>query len=286
VRRLRSSAVGDTSIRCRSIIDMSGPSRQERRQLLAAAASQLDDARQGTRSSEHAGGMRREQTRLRARDGIPRQAADRLEQRRPQDVVQISRRELPRRSRQIRPNIARKFARLVANRSAGRPAAARPPVGTCVKGQHVWRNEAWRRHRGSNRGTSCERSAGAVHEPCWARRLSWQSARRRKIGRVLRVRRHRLKARKRPERRARPLPSVPHEILGAPGASACGMAADRFGIPTRKIEHALRGPRLVVPPRMAAFDALRRPKCGALEFRFGGKAHATPPRIGRWPPRD
>src|SRR5882672_3359747 len=60
------------------------------------------------------------------------------------------------------------------------------------------------------------------------------------IGRVLWIRRHRPESWKRRERRARPFPSIPDEILDAPRAGTGRMGARRLGIPAREVEHAER----------------------------------------------
>src|SRR3989442_7272278 len=56
------------------------------------------------------------------------------------------------------------------------------------------------------------------------------------VGGVFRIRRHGAKPRKRPKRRARPLPAVPDEILDAPDARAPPMASRRVGIPAPQTE--------------------------------------------------
>src|SRR2546422_8592946 len=62
------------------------------------------------------------------------------------------------------------------------------------------------------------------------------------VGGVFRIRRHGAKPRKRPKRRARPLPAVPDEILDAPVARAGGIAARGLGIPAGEVEDAFSRP--------------------------------------------
>src|SRR5438093_379011 len=62
------------------------------------------------------------------------------------------------------------------------------------------------------------------------------------VGGILWIRRHGPKAGKRRERRARPLPAVPDEILDAPDARAGGIATRRLGIPCREVERAVSRP--------------------------------------------
>src|SRR5439155_1987751 len=75
------------------------------------------------------------------------------------------------------------------------------------------------------------------------------------IGGILRIRRHRVEAGKRRERRTGPFPSVAHEILDAPGARSGWMRAGGPRIPRGKIEHAVLRSWLGVAPRMQAFTA-------------------------------
>ena len=77
----------------------------EQHQLLAAAASQLDDRRTARCPSAETIddlGVRDEQAVLGARDAIPRQPADRLEQARSERVVEVLRLKLLRRQRRSR----------------------------------------------------------------------------------------------------------------------------------------------------------------------------------------
>ena len=79
----------------------------EHDQLLAAAAPELDD-RGGSSSPSVGDDLPRvsvEQAALRARDAVPRQPADRLEQARAERVVEILRLELLRREREIAPDV-------------------------------------------------------------------------------------------------------------------------------------------------------------------------------------
>ena len=63
-------------------------------------------ARRARRSRGRAAASR---SRLRARDAVPRQLADRLEQRRAERVVEVPRRQLPRRQRQVVLDVAREL---------------------------------------------------------------------------------------------------------------------------------------------------------------------------------
>src|SRR6266853_4563253 len=72
----------------------------QRRHLLAAAGAEFDDGG-NTGAGQNRAAVGGEQPRLRASDAIPGQSADRLEERRPQIVVEIARRKLPRLERQV-----------------------------------------------------------------------------------------------------------------------------------------------------------------------------------------
>src|SRR4029079_15541743 len=60
------------------------------------------------------------------------------------------------------------------------------------------------------------------------------------VRRVFRIRRHRLETGEGAERRARPFPTVPNQILDAPGTRPYWMCAGGFWIPAREIESTRR----------------------------------------------
>ena len=68
----------------------SGQTRKQDFQLFAAPGPEFDDVGHRGGAPEDVGAVRREQARFRARDRVPRQAADRVEQRRPEVVVEIA----------------------------------------------------------------------------------------------------------------------------------------------------------------------------------------------------
>src|SRR5437667_11454091 len=98
------------------------------------------------------------------------------------------------------------------------------------------------------------------------------------VGRVLGIRCHGAESWKRRECRARPLPSIADHVLGTPGARTCRMAAGGLRIPTRELEHAVRGNRLGISPWMPALTVGRAER-RALVFGLGWEPCVAPPRI-------
>ena len=96
------------------------PAPGERGQLLAIATSQLHHASSIPQPCSNVGRPPLEQAQLGPRDAVPGEMADRVEQRRPQRVVEKTRRQLPwrllqvepRRLRQRRPTYSIDFAHL------------------------------------------------------------------------------------------------------------------------------------------------------------------------------
>src|SRR5205085_12371228 len=83
----------------------------ENHHLLAAAAPELDDHRNGSApadASDDRGRVLLEQPLLRARNAVPRQPADRFEQARAERVVEILGLKLLRRQRQIAADVGGK----------------------------------------------------------------------------------------------------------------------------------------------------------------------------------
>ena len=74
---------------------------EQDRELLAVAASKLRDVQRSRQRLENLARVAREQRGLRSRDAIPGQPADRVEERRAQRVVEVTRRELARRPLQV-----------------------------------------------------------------------------------------------------------------------------------------------------------------------------------------
>src|SRR5436190_5903857 len=138
----------------------------QRRQLLAAARPQLDNRRQMRNVRENRSPMGREQLHFSARDLIPRQKTNRVEECRPQRVVQIARGKLARLELQIVLNIVRESRN-------GRRLLVRTRRGDGVDVTHrgLSRSETWRTHTDSGRGTSCGRSAAEALARSRARRL-------------------------------------------------------------------------------------------------------------------
>ena len=79
--------------------------REQCHELVAAAGPKLDHVRDAARARQHLVGVQRQQPAFGSRDAVPRQAADHFEQRQPDVVVEISRRQLPRRQREVIPDI-------------------------------------------------------------------------------------------------------------------------------------------------------------------------------------
>ena len=145
--------------------------RRQDGELLAAAAAELHDAERPAQRLENRLRVRREQRRFRARDAIPRQAADRFEERRPELVVEVFRRELPRRALQVLAHLGGETCH--ETRQATRAACVRSSRAT-------WQCGTWRRRRDSGAGTSCGSRAGRGRAPSPATRLSSRSDRRRR----------------------------------------------------------------------------------------------------------
>jgi hypothetical protein len=89
---------------------------EERPQLFAIARTQLDDVGQRWQAAEDAVAMRREQTHLCPGDGVPRQPADRFEQSGAEIIVEVARRELARRQRQVVPHVGRELLERMVER--------------------------------------------------------------------------------------------------------------------------------------------------------------------------
>ena len=67
----------------------------QRAELVAASRSELDDCGDPVKGPEDIAAVRGQQPRFGARDGVPRQPANRFEERRTEIVVEIARRQLP-----------------------------------------------------------------------------------------------------------------------------------------------------------------------------------------------
>ena len=110
----------------------------QNRQLLAAAAAKLDVRGVLACDVHQRWSQAGEQGRLAARDAIPGEAADRLEERRPECIVEPPRRQPLRLREQARTEVL------------GKGGTRRSLSG---------RNGTWHRHRDSEDGTSCGRCA-------------------------------------------------------------------------------------------------------------------------------
>jgi hypothetical protein len=89
---------------------------REHRELLAASAAELDDRDRILEGFHHLGRVALEQPALGARDPVPRQPADRLEQRGAERVVKVLRLDLLRRQREVAAHVGGE----VADRLEGR----------------------------------------------------------------------------------------------------------------------------------------------------------------------
>src|SRR5882672_9758689 len=81
----------------------------ERRQLLAAARTELHDGRKTRRARQDRPAVFVKQPHFRAGDAIPRKPADGVEERRAQVVVEVARRKLARMERQVVVDVAREL---------------------------------------------------------------------------------------------------------------------------------------------------------------------------------
>jgi hypothetical protein len=87
--------------------------RQERRELLAVAAAELDHAAARSQRPADRRPVSAEQLHLGARDPVPRKVADRVEQRRAERVVEESRGELSRALLEVAADVPREGVPLV-----------------------------------------------------------------------------------------------------------------------------------------------------------------------------
>jgi hypothetical protein len=126
----------------------------ERRQFVSAARAELDEHRQRIDARQNLAPVAREQGALGARNRIPRQLADRLEQRRTERVVEVARRQLPRRQREVILDVAGKRLQLD------------------TLGGAIGRNGRSHRHMGTARGTSSGTWDATAHAPWRATPLS------------------------------------------------------------------------------------------------------------------
>ena len=203
--------------------------------------------------------VRAQQPALRARDAIPRQPADRLEQAEPERVVEILRRQLPRRQREVVPHVGGEIAISLSTgswhardrvmRTLPRRTERRVDVGIVAP------------------GTSCGMSAESARAPSPATRLSSRSARRRRNRRSTRDTTPWRGTRRTGRRRATSTPSRCRRDRRRPTRSRPRMAAGRLGIPLGEIEDAVRRVRRLVAPRMRRSSPAASVR-GALELRF------------------
>ena len=113
--------------------------RQQRRELLAVPASELDDSPALPECLPDRDRVPLKQLQLGSRDAVPRQVTDRVEQGRAKRVVQESRRQLPRFQLQVETSRLRELAPVVADAwwSAGRSRRDRSILQmTCVASSH------------------------------------------------------------------------------------------------------------------------------------------------------
>src|SRR5437879_5489557 len=88
------------------------------------------------------------------------------------------------------------------------------------------------------------------------------------------------KARERCKDRARPLPPVAEKIQHAERARSGWMRTHGRGVPTVEIEISMMRVWRLFAPRVAAFRAVGRAVCRAMELRLGGELPADPLRVG------
>jgi hypothetical protein len=82
-----------------------GRSLEQRLQLAPVSGAELDDPSQSSDAGENLTAMIREQPALRPCDAVPRQFADGIKQGGPERIVEISRRQLPRRQLQVAAHV-------------------------------------------------------------------------------------------------------------------------------------------------------------------------------------
>ena len=215
----------------------------------------------------------REQAPLGARDPVPRQVADRLEERRAEPVVEVLRLELLGREGEVAAHVGRRnrarLRRAGTARSAGSPSTR--PSGTS------------RTRTGSSAGTSCascaarapsgRRGRGALHDVVLP------------VEEVRRVLRDRTASDGSPRSRAKtvdvhshPLPTrsrTPHALVAA------REGADGDRIPPREVEVAARRVRRRVAPRVPRSVPDGRPERRAVVLGFRRQPPALPARVRR-----
>jgi len=92
---------------------------REESELLSAAASELDERDRILERGDHLRSEAGEKPALGARDAVPRQPADGLEERGAQSVVEVLRLDLPRGQREIAPDIASEILNSLQRRRLG-----------------------------------------------------------------------------------------------------------------------------------------------------------------------
>src|ERR1700753_747971 len=98
-----------------------------------------------------------------------------------------------------------------------------------------------------------------------------------KIGRISRVKGHRLKSGKGLEHCASPLPTVADDVVHAKRACSARIRAYRARIPMLNVEVAVLFVRRFVAPRIVALDAvLGGAVRGAMKLLFAGEFAAEP----------
>ena len=257
----RSSARADTSIRCTA----GGPARRPPHRPGSASFSPLpppssmNEAPRRRRPRSRAR-VAREQRRLAARDAVPRQTADRLEERRPERVVEPARRQPLGAREQASPRRPRR-----RRRAARRGSDARS--GT------------WRRHRDSGAGTSCgscgARSAAGVAGDA---PFSTKCAAVEEVGGVLGIGRHRARSPGMARTTWTSTPSRCRSRSCTPNALAPdGYEPDRHRIPVpRRRSCRASIVRRRVAPRQRLFASAGCAERRAVVLRLGHEPVAAP----------
>ena len=254
-RRARRRRVDQVRVHVRARRHASAASRASRR--CRSPSSTI--ARRRRNAWPIAAACRSKQLQLGSRDAVPRQMADRVEQRRAERVVEESRRQLPRLQLQVEPSGLRELAlglrgrrealagRVATGRSLrlrcrvfiallDRPHAAEGGVDVGIVGPEPVAEAA---------AHSVAAVAGDAPfiTKCWPSKKSAEYSGYDAIG-------------WNPGNGAndggRPLPAVADQVVHAPRALARGMRADRHGIPGREVEEAARRIRRRIAPRVAA----------------------------------
>ena len=220
-----------------------------------------------------------EQPHLGPRHAVPRQQRDGVEERRPERVVEIPGRQLPRLLCEVVPHVRGK------RRSAARLEST-AGLGSSTGIRRSSRSGTWRRRTDSVAGTSCETSAATTRAVCRRGAFHHEVLAVEEVGRIFRIRRHR---RGSPGTARTRCPSTPSRCRRDPPRPRRLRRQDgcrRLRIPAREVEHAVRWRRRRVAPRDTARSsppACRTRRAGTRLRSAGAlRASARTPIASAW----